>query len=204
MLQSIDTIRSLHIIAMVLWFSGTFFLVRLFTYYKEANKKDEPEKIILQRQYGIMMRRLLYLLTWPALLIMLVFGTWLLVSDPGLLKQPYMHIKLGLVVLLVIYHLINQRIYSRTIKGVLDMSALTLRLWNEVATIFLVSIVFVVVLKTVDWRYGIIGLLLLFVAIWLGIFLRRKFRKKDEMESIEKEIEKTPSKEETENKEEEV
>jgi len=183
---SFEMVKALHIITMVLWFSGTFYLVRLFTYYIEAKKKDEPEMIILQRQYSIMMRRLLYMVTWPGLLLLLLFGTWLLVSDPSLLKQPYMHIKLGMVMLLVIYHLINQRIYNRTIKGVINMSAFTLRLWNEVATIFLVTIVFVVVLKTVDWRYGLFGIFLLVVAIWLGIFLRKKFREKDEQELLEK------------------
>ena len=181
-----NTLKALHLIAMVAWFSGIFYIVRLFIYYVEAEKKDEPEKTILQRQYGIMQRRLWYIITWPAFLLLMVFGIWMLISNPSYLKQPYMHIKLGLIVLLVIYQLVNQRIYNRIKKGVLNMGAFKLRLWNEVATLFLVSIIFVVVIKTMDWLYGLMGVLLFAFAISLGVFVYRRNREKDLKEASEK------------------
>ena len=180
-----NTLKALHIIFMVAWFSGTFYVVRLFIYYKEAEKKDEPEKIILQRQYAIMLKRLWYIITWPAFVLLFVCGIWMLVDDPAVLKKSYMHTKLGFLVLLVIYHLINHRIYDRTKKGILKMSGFSLRLWNEVATLILVAVVFVVVIKTDNWVYGLLGLLLFAFAMSLGVFLYRRFREKDQKEAVE-------------------
>lgn len=180
-----NTLKALHIIFMVAWFSGTFYLVRLFIYNKEAEKKDEPEKIILQRQYAIMLRRLWYIITWPAFILLFTFGIWMLIDRPATLKEGYMHIKLGFLVLLVIYHFINQRIYNRSKKNILKMSGFSLRLWNEVATLILVAVVFVVVIKTDNWVYGLLGLLLFAFAISLGVFLYRRFREKDQQEAVE-------------------
>ena len=179
---SFETLKALHLIVMVAWFSGTFYIVRLFIYHKEAEKKDEPEKIILQRQYAIMMRRLWYIITWPAFLLLIVFGTWMLIDSPSYLKQPYMHIKLGMIVLVVIYHLANQRIYNRLNKGILSMGSFKLRLWNEIATLFLVAIIFVVVIKTMDWLYGLLAVLLFAFAISLGVFIYRRNRERDQQE----------------------
>lgn len=100
-----------------------------------------------------------------------------------------MQIKLGLLVVLVIYHFINQRICSRTLRDVLEMRPLTLRLWNEVATLLLVSIVFVVVAKTSNWTYGLLGVALFATAIWLATLLFKRFRERDKLEASSTEVE---------------
>ena len=69
-------VLSLHIIFIVTWFAGLFYIVRLFIYHTEAEAKPEPEKSILQNQYKIMEKRLWYGITWPSLVLTLIFGPW--------------------------------------------------------------------------------------------------------------------------------
>lgn len=181
---SFTTLKALHLIAMVAWFSGTFYIVRLFIYHKEAEKRDMAERSVLQKQYKVMIKRLWYMITWPAFVLLFVFGFWMLGSDPSLMKMPYMHIKLGLLVVLAIYHFVNQRICSRSLNAKLEMKSFTLRLWNEVATLLLVSIVFVVVVKTSNWTYGFLGVLLFAGGIWLATYIYKRFRQKDQADTI--------------------
>ncbi|MNL47398.1 hypothetical protein D3C87_1701860 [compost metagenome] len=98
---------------------------------------------------------------------------------PGLLQASWMHVKLGFVVLLLIYHFICQRIMNQLKLGTCKISSFKLRLWNEVATILLVAIVFTVVLKNaVDWVYGLIGLLVFAVVIMAAVKWYKHYRKK--------------------------
>jgi uncharacterized integral membrane protein (TIGR00701 family) len=87
-------IKALHIIFMVTFFAGTFYIVRLFIYHKEALAKFEPDRGILSKQLALMERKLWYIITWPSLVLMTLFGTWMLVMQPSLLQQPWMHAKL--------------------------------------------------------------------------------------------------------------
>ena len=144
--------KALHIIFVVTWFAGLFYIVRLFIYHVEANQKNEPEKSILANQFQIMQKRLWFGITWPSMILTIVFGTLMIVETPGYLKLPYMHIKLGFVVLLIIYHFSCHAIFNQLKNGACKLSSFKLRIWNEVATLFLVCIVFLVVLKnTIDF-----------------------------------------------------
>ena len=105
-------IKALHIIFMVTFFAGTFYIVRLFIYHREALTKFEPDRTILVKQFALMEHRLWNYITWPSLVLMTAFGVWMLVLNPGLLQQPWMHAKLGLVALLIAYHMVNQRIFA--------------------------------------------------------------------------------------------
>src|SRR5215217_2199937 len=67
-------LKALHIIFIVTWFSGMFYIVRLFIYNTEANEKPEPERSILQRQFTIMIKRLWLGITWPSAIITLILG----------------------------------------------------------------------------------------------------------------------------------
>ena len=91
-------IKSLHLIFVITWFAGLFYIVRLFVYQIEANDKPSPEKEILQKQYKIMTYRLLYIITWPSAVLAVAFAIWLLILMPVWLQQPWMHVKLGFVV----------------------------------------------------------------------------------------------------------
>ena len=93
--DSYNIIKSLHIIFMVCWFAGLFYIVRLFIYHVEARKKESEEKLILQNQYKIMQKRLWYIITWPAMILTVVFGAWMLILKPELLDFGYMHVKLS-------------------------------------------------------------------------------------------------------------
>lgn len=170
-------LKALHIIFVVTWFSGLFYIVRLFIYQTEALEKEEPEKSILSKQLAKMSRLLWYAITWPSAIITLGFGTSLLISQPAWLKMPFMHIKLTFVFLLYLYHLSCHYIFKKLQNGESKYSSTQLRIWNEVATLFLVAIVFIIVLKNqVSWLWGTIGFVLFGVILMLAIKIYKKIR----------------------------
>src|ERR1035438_5600749 len=99
-----DYIKALHIIFIVTWFSGMFYIVRLFIYNTEANEKPEPEKTILQRQFSIMIRRLWYGITWPSAALTLIMGPWVWYKLYHWHLDNWLTIKLCFVVGLYVYH----------------------------------------------------------------------------------------------------
>lgn len=161
-------IKALHIIFIVTWFSGMFYLVRLFIYNTEANEKVEPEKTILQKQFAIMIKRLWYGITWPSAILTLIFGVWLTYLY-GFLPQ-WLLIKLGFVLGLYIYHFTLHTIYCQEAKGIFKYTSQQLRIWNEVATVFLVAIVMLVVVKqNLSFVWGLVGLVLFVVLLMSAI-----------------------------------
>src|SRR6201985_3880405 len=132
-------IKALHIVFIVTWFSGLFYMVRLFVYHTEANERPEPEKSILQNQFRFMRRRLWLGIAWPSAILTLIFGPWMMIMLGGI--PTWLAIKLGFVVGLYGYHFSLQAIYRQQMRGVFRFSSQQLRIWNEVATIFLVAIV---------------------------------------------------------------
>ncbi len=169
-------IKALHIIFVVTWFAGLFYMVRLFIYHAEAREKAEPAKSILQEQYKLMEWRLWYIITWPSLVLTWVFGLWLVYLFNWWLA-PWLWLKLSMVVGLTAYHLYCHRIFNRFQHDLPTWGSMGLRMWNEVATLFLFAIVFTVVLKdTIGWIWGLLGLLLLAAAMMLGIRFYRKRR----------------------------
>src|ERR1700733_1607552 len=104
-------ILPLHIIFVVTWFAGLFYIVRLFIYHTEAEKKAEPEKSILQNQYKIMERRLWYGITWPSMILTYVFGCLSLYNLYGWNVPPWLLVKLTFVFGLTLYHIQNHIIY---------------------------------------------------------------------------------------------
>jgi putative membrane protein len=172
-------LKALHIIFIVTWFAGLFYVVRLFIYHVEAEDEDDNAKAILQKQYKIMSRRLWYGITWPSAILTLVFATWLLSTNFSFyMSQPWMHIKLTFVVALYLYHFACQRIFSQLQKNEIKYSSFKLRIWNEVATVLLFAIVFLVVLKNeIGWFWGVVGLLLFSILLMMGIKWYKKIRK---------------------------
>jgi protoporphyrinogen IX oxidase len=169
-------IKALHIIFVVTWFAGLFYMVRLFIYHAEARGKEQPAKDILQEQYKLMEWRLWYIITWPSLILTWVFGLWLVYLFNWWLA-PWLWLKLSMVVGLTAYHLYCHRIFNRFQNDLPTWGSMGLRMWNEVATLFLFAIVFTVVLKdTIGWIWGLLGLLLLAAAMMLGIRFYRKRR----------------------------
>jgi protoporphyrinogen IX oxidase len=171
-------LKALHIIFIVTWFAGLFYVPRLFVYVIEANGRPEAERTVLQKQLLLMTSRLWYGITWPSAIITLIMGTSLLVWQPDFLKYPFMHVKLTLVVLLYGYHMSLQYILTQLKKGIVKFTSQQMRIWNEAATILLISIVFLIVVKTaLSMAWGLAGLIVTTGLILLGIKLYKKNRK---------------------------
>ncbi|MBG6236930.1 putative membrane protein [Pedobacter sp. CAN_A7] len=174
-------VQAVHIIFVVSWMAGLFYSVRLFIYHTEANDKPEQERLILQREYEKIEHKLWHIITTPAMVLTVAAGVTMIVLRPGLLQMPWLHVKLAFVIGLLAYHFICQRMMNQLKNGVFKLSSFKLRLWNEVATILLVAIVFTVVLKSaVDWLYGLIGLLLFSTVIMMAVKWYKSYRKKRE------------------------
>lgn len=172
-------LKSLHIIFVVCWFAGLFYIVRLFVYYAEAQAKGNPEKEILTSQYALMTERLWNIITFPAAILATVFGIWMFFINPGLLQLPWMHVKLLFVVLLWLYHWKCHQFVTQIKHGTLRKNGHFFRVWNEGATLILFSVVFLVTLKSAfSWIFGVVGLVGLSVLLMLGIRLYRKIREK--------------------------
>lgn len=175
--MDINIIKALHIIFMVSWFAGLFYIVRLFIYHTEAEQLPKPDKGILQKQYKLMAKRLWYIITWPAAILTAVFGFWL-VYELNYWTQPWMQLKFGFLALLYTYHFVNHSIFKNLQKDIIKWSSFKLRLWNEGATLLLFAIVFIVTVGKYSldkWYYGMVG-----IAILGGLFfiIAKAYKKK--------------------------
>jgi len=171
-------IKALHLIFVITWFAGLFYVPRLFIYHIEASKKTKVEADILIPQFKLMTKRLWYIITWPSAILAILFAVWLLFLMPSWLMQPWMHLKLSLVFLLAMYHLKTHQYFKRLQKDLITHSSNFMRIWNEGATLLLFAIVFLVVLKdSFHWITGLLGLVGLAFVLFLGIRLYKKTRK---------------------------
>ncbi len=169
-------VKALHIIFIVTWFSGLFYMVRLFIYNTEANDKPETEKAVLQKQFSVMIQRLWFGITWPSAILTLVFGAWMLYMYRSF--PTWLVIKLAFVAALYIYHFSVHMIYRQEARGIFKYSSQQLRIWNEVATIFLVAIVMLVVVKqSLSFAWGLAGLVLFVVILMLVFRIYKSMRK---------------------------
>jgi len=170
-------VKALHIIFIVTWFAGLFYMPRLLIYNTEAGEKSEVEKSILRNQFGTMMKRLWYGITWPSAILTLVFGGWmwyLLASLP-----QWLLIKLCFVAGLYLYHFSLQILYTQQSKGIFKYSSQQLRIWNEVATVFLVVIVMIVAVKqNISVVWAIVGLVLFVILLMSAIRIYKLIRER--------------------------
>ncbi|RED99429.1 CopD family protein [Marinoscillum furvescens] len=170
-------LKALHIIFIVTWFAGLFYIVRLFIYQTEALQKASPEREILSNQLKLMAKRLWLGITWPSAILTLIMGSSLLISQPAWLQQPFMHIKLTLVAFLYGYHFSCHYLYKKLQKGETKYSSNQLRIWNELATLFLVAIVFLIVVKNqINWIWGTLGIVAFGVILMLAIKIYKRIR----------------------------
>jgi putative membrane protein len=182
-------VKSLHIIFVVTWFAGLFYIVRLFIYQTEAEKKTEPAKEILQTQYKLMSKRLWYIIAWPSAVLASIFAFWMLYTSPYYLQEPWMLVKLAFVFALYFYHGFCHNIFKKLQKDVVQYSTFKLRIFNEVSTILLFAIVFLVTVKSaINWIWGVVGILLFGILMMLGIKLYKTIRENKSWEKAEKEV----------------
>ncbi len=172
-------LKSLHIIFVVTWFAGLFYIIRLFIYQTEAQDKPALERDILTAQFKLMSKRLWYGITWPSAVLTAVLGTSVLWQVPVYLSQPWMHLKLAFVGGLFAYHFLSHRVFKQLQNDVYTYSSTKLRIWNEVATLILFAIVFLVVFKNAtDWLKALGGLIAFAIVLMLAIKQYKKIRSK--------------------------
>ena len=173
-------IKALHLIFVITWFAGLFYIPRLFIYHIEASEKPEPEKGILSNQLKLMTKRLWYIITWPSAVLATLFAVWLLILIPSWLQMPWMHVKLAFVLLLFAYHWKSHLIFKQLQKDVIKWTSNQMRIWNEVSTLILFAVVFLVILRdALNWIYGVIGIFLLSAMLMLGIRIYKRLRSKN-------------------------
>lgn len=173
-------IKSLHLIFVITWFAGLFYIPRLFIYHIEAWQKPSPDNEILSEQLKVMSKRLWYIITWPSAILCTIFAIWLLVLMPGWLQQSWMHIKLAFVGLLFVYHFKCHQIFKQLQRDEVKYTSRFMRIWNEVATLILFAVVFLVILKNAfNWIYGVVGIFVLAILLMLGIRLYKRIRDKN-------------------------
>ena len=174
-------IKSFHLIFVITWFAGLFYIVRLFVYHIEANGKPSPEKEILTKQYKLMAYRLWYIITWPSAVLATLFAITLLCIMPEWLQQGWMHVKLTFVLLLILYHLKCHQIFRQLQRDEIKHTTNFMRLWNEGATFILFAVVFLVILKSaINWVFGVIGIFVLAIVLMLGYKLYKRIRERNQ------------------------
>ncbi|MDX1278079.1 CopD family protein [Oceanihabitans sediminis] len=173
-------IKSLHLIFVITWFAGLFYIPRLFVYQIEASHKPSPDKEILGKQLGLMAKRLWTIITWPSATLAIIFAVWLLILQPVWLQQAWMHVKLFFVGLLIIYHLKTHQFYKELQNGIVTKTSNFMRIWNEGATFILFAVVFLVILKSAfNWIFGVVGIFVLGILLTLGFKLYKNIRSKN-------------------------
>ncbi|MGC1631778.1 MAG: CopD family protein [Gelidibacter sp.] len=173
-------IKSLHLIFVITWFAGLFYIPRLFVYQIESFHKPSPEKEILGKQLKIMAKRLWTIITWPSAILATVFAIWLIILQPLWLQQGWMHVKLAFVLLLILYHLKTHQYYKQLQRDEVKKTSNFMRLWNEGATFILFAVVFLVILKnSISWIFGVAGIFVLGILLMLGFKLYKNIREKN-------------------------
>jgi putative membrane protein len=159
--------------------AGLFYMVRLFIYHTEAQAKPEPDRTILSKQFEIMESKLWWIITTPSMYLVLAAGITLLYLQPVWLQMGWMHIKLTFVLGLVIYHFICQNKMKQMRNGIYKWTSTQLRFWNELATLFLFAIVFLVVLKnSLNWIFGVVGIIAFSIVLMMAVKIYKRFREK--------------------------
>jgi protoporphyrinogen IX oxidase len=169
--------KSFHIIGFTVWFAGLFYLVRLFIYHVEANEQPEPARSILKAQYQIMEKRLYSIITTPGMLVTISMAIGIISTEPGIIHERWLHIKLGLVVLLIGYHHYCKSLMKKLAVDECRWSSQQLRGLNELPTLFLVVIVLLAIFKnnlpTDITGYLIVGLVVVMAAT-IQLYARKR------------------------------
>ncbi|BAZ80162.1 MAG: protoporphyrinogen oxidase HemJ [Sphaerospermopsis kisseleviana] len=176
--------KAFHIIGFVVWFAGLFYLVRLFIYHAEANQEPEPAKTILKNQYQLMEKRLYHIITIPGMIVTVAMAIGILSTNPDLLKETWLHFKLGFVGILLIYHHYCGRLMKQLAADECKWSGQQLRALNEAPTLLLVVIVMLAIFKNnlpTDITAWLIFGLVIFMAASIQMYAKIRRRNKEKM-----------------------
>ena len=172
-------IKAFHLIFVITYFAGLFYMPRLMVYLVEANERPQQESDIIIPQLQLMMRRLWKIITVPSAFLGLTLGIWMLWINPFLLGKSWMLIKLLFVGLLILYHIKTHRFYRDFLNGNCRRSSSFFRIWNEGATLILFAVVFLAIIKdSIHWIFGLLSLFTLAFLLALGIRVYKRYRNK--------------------------
>ncbi len=169
--------KAFHIVGVVTWFAGLFYLPRLFVYHAEATEQPEPARSILLQQYQIMEKRLYSLIMTPSLVLTLVMAIAMLITTPALLHDTWLHVKMALVGFIVIYHFYCGRLMKQMAAGQFRFSGQQFRWFNEVPTVFFILIVMLAVFKNnlpTNATAWLIVLLIVAMAAIIQLYARKR------------------------------
>jgi putative membrane protein len=176
--------KAFHLIGVVVWFAGLFYLVRLFVYHAEASQEPEPAQTILKNQYQIMEKRLYNIITTPGMVVTVGMAIGIIYTEPEILKSGWLHIKLGLVGLLLIYHFYCWWIMKQLEKNESQWTGQQFRALNEAPTLLLVAIVLLAVFKNnlpLDLTTWLMVALVVAMVATIQLYAKKRRRDKERL-----------------------
>ncbi len=153
-------IKVFHVVFMVSWMAGLFYLPRIFVYHAEARDGDEPRRSILSKQFTHMERRLYRIIMSPAMMLTWATGATMLALQQSFVRESWLWLKLLLVSLLTVYHVICGRTIDGFERGTISKSGEWYRVFNEAPTVVLVLAVSLVLFKGEIHFSGLVAALL--------------------------------------------
>ena len=169
--------KAFHLVGVVAWFAGMFYLPRLFVYHAEANEQPEAVRIVLQQQYQIMEKRLYRIIMTPAMVLTVAMAIGMVIVAPDLLKETWLHVKIGLVLLLLGYHHFCARLMKEMASGQFRFTGQQFRWFNEFPTVLFVIVVLLAVFKssfpTSAASWSIVGMVVAMAAI-IQLYARKR------------------------------
>ncbi|MEH2268737.1 MAG: protoporphyrinogen oxidase HemJ [Nostoc sp.] len=176
--------KAFHIVGFVVWFAGLFYLVRLFIYHVEANVEPEPARTILKNQYQIMEKRLYSIITNPGMYVTIAMAIGLVSTEPDILKEGWLHIKLLFVAILIGYHHYCARLMKKLAVDECRWSGQQLRALNEAPTVMLVAIVLLAVFKNnlpTDIAAWAIFAMIILMAVTIQLYAKKRRLDKEKL-----------------------
>ncbi len=169
--------KALHIVGVVSWFAGMFYLPRLFVYHAEANEQPEAVRTVLQQQYQIMEQRLYRIIMTPALILTVAMAIGMLVLVPDMWKDTWLQVKLALVLVLIGYHHLCSRLMKEMAAGKFRFSGQQFRWFNEFPTVLFFIVVLLAVFKssfpTSAATWSVVGMVVAMAAI-IQLYARKR------------------------------
>ncbi len=182
--------KAFHLIGIVVWFAGLFYLVRLFVYHAEASQEAEPAATILKKQYVLMEKRLYNIITTPGMAVTVVMAVGLISTEPDILKSAWLHVKLAFVALLLAYHFYCGWLMKKLEKGECQWTGQQFRILNEAPTVLLVVIVLLAVFKNnlpLDLTTWLVFALVIAMAASIQLYAKKRRLNKEKLRQVTQE-----------------
>ncbi|GAB4386010.1 MAG: protoporphyrinogen oxidase HemJ [Elainellaceae cyanobacterium] len=175
--------KSFHILGFVAWFAGLFYLPRLFIYHIEAEERAEPVRAALKEEYSRIEKLLYKLIMMPAMLFTVAMAIGIISTEPYVLRETWLHMKLLLVLFLIGFHFYCGRLIRQLEAGTCSVSSLQMRRINEIPTILLGLVVLLAIFKNnlpINITVLGTGMMIAAFAIIIQLYARQRHSKKSE------------------------